>query len=624
MIFHPRIRKISKYIDGTLENKERDKIEIHLSKCESCRKNVQFLKKASSLVRIPKGKVESISDKVMGSIKPQVWDTSVPIIGEVQSVTGAVTLFTKGQDNGVKAFPGLALRKGDTLNTNGEGRALVKLNDGSFLYVNKETTLDFETSKFNLALKIGEIFAMMKPQPKRFTILTPSARLAVIGTEFDTKVTRDKQTILQVLKGKVSFRNKFGNTVVGKKQQVEATRDTKPVPIKIKDTRTVSNWTGIISTKKKSEDNKMKKIHLIIIALLLLIGITAVGYWIYNRYFTYELPPYEATESTSTSVSQSKPVSEQSAGIQKSAPTSYVLGNDTLVYRPDMRIGERAVIQIDQTNKTIFNIPNNPRPMENRQNFSMKIAIATIEKQPDDIYVTEFEILSAAMVSESPQGKFVVSSDSASPQDPKAIALWNMVKAMSGSKFIIYINKDWMIVKIDGIDDMLNKVKATCSPEIVASMQGSFNKDAMGNMMNMYGQVLPENPVKVGDKWKYASKQSIPMLGNMETKIDYKFVQWEELMGRQCMVIEMSGSISSKGSSGQSIIPKLSIRDGHLSGKLWYDPVTGDTIESSINQNLNIEMVQKIRDRQGFREQKMTGQVTNYVASRLISSEKIK
>jgi len=638
MIFHPHIRKISKYVDNTLGKEIRAKIEAHLSKCEPCRKKVQFLTKASSLVLIPKKKVELISDKVMETLKPRSWDTSMPVIGEIQSVTGIVTVRGKVKDEGVKVFPGLAIRKGDTLVTQGDSRALIRLNDGSFLYVNRETTLNFASTKFNLALRIGEIFAMMKPQPKTYTILTPSALLGVIGTEFDAKVTGQKQTILQVLKGKVSFKNNSGNTIVKKKQQVEAARDTQPVPIRIKDTRTVSNWTGTISTQKERENGIMKKLPLIIIILLILGAVGVGGYFLYNKYFVYEIPPYKVPESTTSvtaapssvivtpsPVAQPQPIPEQITGILKPTPATVLPSNDTLVSRPPMRVGERSVFQFNLTTKSIINVPNIPRPVESREVMSQTMSVSILKEQPDGVYLTEFAILSAAMEQESPEGKITVSSDSNPPQNPKALSTWNLVKAMSGAKFYIYVTKDWDIVKIEGIEKMIEKMKKTCSPQIVQQMQESFNDETMKEMTNTYGKVLPDNPVKVGDDWSCSSKASVPVSGKLISNIKYKFVRWEEHLGRQCIVLEMSGSMTSKGAGEQPILgPKISMRDINISGTLWYDPVTGDTVESTINQTYNMDILQKIRDRQGFREVKMTGQVTNYTNSRLISSGKIK
>jgi hypothetical protein len=166
----------------------------------------------------------------------------------------------------------MAILQGDTLRALGNSLALVELADGSVLYINKETEIRFPSARYSLSLQMGELFAMMKPQKKTFEMSTPSAFLGILGTDFDAQVTKNKETILKVLQGRVSFQNDSGKTVVKKNQQVKASRQTPPKPTRLIDTRSATNWTRPIRPKRTKGGTIMKNLGLVILILAIIGG----------------------------------------------------------------------------------------------------------------------------------------------------------------------------------------------------------------------------------------------------------------------------------------------------------------------------------------------------------------
>jgi hypothetical protein len=275
MIFHPSINKISGYVDGVISESIRKNVQSHTEQCEKCKKEIQFLQVTEKLVEAPGEKTDSIEKKVMRIIQDRKRNISNPIVGEVKSVIGTVIIRTGTRGDDLEAFPGCALRKGDTLLTVGESKALVEWMDGSQIYINKETELNFHTSSYPLTLRLGEIFSMMQPQEEQFEIQTPSAVLSVIGTNFDTEVNKEKQTILRVLKGKVAFKNKRGGVLVKKNQQVEASEYTKPNVTQIKETQTIKQWITSVNPNIKL-GGFMKKV---VVTILVLIAMS-IGFYL--------------------------------------------------------------------------------------------------------------------------------------------------------------------------------------------------------------------------------------------------------------------------------------------------------------------------------------------------------
>jgi len=172
-------------------------------------------------------------------------------------------IYSNGYEVGIEATPGMALKIGDKIKVDDKSIALIELNDGRTIILNKNTEIKLTSGVYHLKIEIGEIFAMVKPQTEMFEIETPSAVLGVIGTDLYAKVTKNKETILKVLKGKVLFQNKAGKIVVSQNRQVEASEFTKPVESKIKDKKSIISWTNAIKPSEQKKGENIKKFGLI-------------------------------------------------------------------------------------------------------------------------------------------------------------------------------------------------------------------------------------------------------------------------------------------------------------------------------------------------------------------------
>lgn len=271
MISHPRKKTLLKYIDGDLLAAQQQQIVHHIERCARCREKVNALAELENLLTPKKHLPRDFKDRFISNLE-EVKRINQPTCGEIEAINGAVLICRTGDDEGVEGFPGMALKKGDTVRLIGDSRALIELNDGSSVYLNKDTEITLPLARHNLAMMAGEMFAMMKPQREQFEISTPSAVLGVLGTDFDAQVTRNEETILKVLKGKVSFQNDSGKTVVKKNQQVEASKQTLPKPTRIMETRSITNWTRPIRPPKIKGGTMMKNLGLIILVLAIIGG----------------------------------------------------------------------------------------------------------------------------------------------------------------------------------------------------------------------------------------------------------------------------------------------------------------------------------------------------------------
>ncbi len=625
MIVHPKTKTLIRYADKDLSEEQADKIKYHLERCERCRKEYGILQRIEAVNAPKKDLLDNFKDRIVANLK-EAKRVDQPICADIKATIGKVLVFQTGDDEGKEGFPGMGLKKGDTVRLLGDSRALIELNDGSTVYLNKDTEISLPSARYDMTMLVGEIFAMMKPQKKAFEICTPSAILGVIGTDFDARVTEKKETILQVLKGKVSFKNQSGSTIVKKKHRVEATKNAKPIPKKIKDTQTIYNWTIPMKRKKTERGWIMKKIIIGLVAVVVLTGVLAGGYFLYDEYFNYEPSSY----TLPTTESETAVTLEQPLDVQGGVTTAVSQDDETLVAQADWEVGKRYIFQVEQISEGVVQMPGTKDSVKTANKYSQQVAISILKETSEGGREVELEFGRAAMDMETPNGKISIDSSSKVPNDvnkPEIKMMWDMVKAMSGTRFKMYVNSDGKVDKIEGVDEFFEKVKATLSPMVVEMLRQFFSEETMKEMTknSLYGApLLPDKPVQVGDTWPFQSQVATPKLGKVKMDLQYSFKRWEEHMGRRCALLEYTGTISIKKSADeQPLGMQMSLKDGTIYGKTWYDPAIGMTIDSSSEQHMTMEITMEMPGRRGMREQKMTSSMTQRGINKLIRIEDV-
>jgi|GEM_PF-2311513 len=277
-MFHPQLKTISKFLDNWLSKSQAEKITRHINQCEKCKEKVDLLKTVETIVTLQQNADETVADAITKHL-PEIKHSTQPLAGVIQGIIGTLVVYKAHDKAEEEGFIGMGLKQGDTVKLLDKSMALIELEDGSSLWLNRSTEINFKSGKQKLGLKAGEIFAIMKPQKEPFVIKTPSAILSVIGTDFNAKLKDNQKTVLSVLKGKVSFQNNTGKTIVTKRRQVEAGKNSKLIPVKISNPESIYRWTSSVKVSKKKGKMSLKSLSLIslIIALLLLGSLLVKG-----------------------------------------------------------------------------------------------------------------------------------------------------------------------------------------------------------------------------------------------------------------------------------------------------------------------------------------------------------
>lgn len=137
-------------------------------------------------------------------------------IARASSVTGRVLLSGANSASAFPLAPGYELGPGDRIDTHGGGRIVIELTDGSMIIVQPESVIVIKN--FHAAASLRELFEIMlgsvrvkinhfggRPNPYR--INSPTASIAVRGTDFSITVTTRGDTQVTVYEGVVEVTN---------------------------------------------------------------------------------------------------------------------------------------------------------------------------------------------------------------------------------------------------------------------------------------------------------------------------------------------------------------------------------------------------------------------------------
>ncbi len=137
---------------------------------------------------------------------------SGPVVARAASVTGAAVVFTASSGSSFGLSPGFLLNPGDRVDTRSGGRVVIDLSDGSMVVVEPQSVVVLKD--FRQAESLRELFEILlgkvrvsinhfgnRPNPYRMN--SPTASIAVRGTEFSIEVSPAGDTRVIVYQGSV-------------------------------------------------------------------------------------------------------------------------------------------------------------------------------------------------------------------------------------------------------------------------------------------------------------------------------------------------------------------------------------------------------------------------------------
>ncbi|MGA2787749.1 MAG: DUF6263 family protein [Verrucomicrobiota bacterium] len=253
-------------------------------------------------------------------------------------------------------------------------------------------------------------------------------------------------------------------------------------------------------------------------------------------------------------------------------------------------VGERIVQSFDLKMNSEITVPGQPNPIKQDMTIGQSYALSVLKEEAEGGHEVELEFLAMRMKMDL-GGRTMVDYDSdkksaADSANPAAALFQKMV----GAKLQYFLDASNQVQRVEGIDELRAKMTAGGPNDLSASFKNVFTGNYFKQMMD-YSQNLPSKPVQPGDTWPVTREIAMGDLGVMVLNYDMTFQSWEQHGKRNCARLEFQGTIKSR--SGQNPGPSgmtVDVRDGTTSGVTWFDPELGMFIETTMNQDMKMNM----------------------------------
>jgi hypothetical protein len=285
--------------------------------------------------------------------------------------------------------------------------------------------------------------------------------------------------------------------------------------------------------------------------------------------------------------------------------------------------GERIVQDMDMKQSMEFSIPGQPAPMKQDMTMGQEYGLTVLQATPDGGHEVEMDFLSARM-SSTMAGKKILDYDSTKkPTAGKPDPLAGIFGKIVGSKIQFFLDATNGVGRIEGIDEMLNRLSTGTSPAQLAPLKSMFSEGYFKQMMSA-NRFMPPKAVQPGDTWPVQIEYPMGMMGTLVLNYDFTFKSWEMHGKRNCARLELDVTIKSIPDTNASPTGmSITITDGNSSGVSWFDPELGITIDTTMNQDMHMVMNVPMNPRgnpgAAGKMQSITNQMNQVVTVKLLS-----
>jgi hypothetical protein len=307
-----------------------------------------------------------------------------------------------------------------------------------------------------------------------------------------------------------------------------------------------------------------------------------------------------------TSCSKSRKAETQS-GSGADAAVSAVASDSPVDMKIKWTVGRKYPLRIELNQSTSTDVPNQSRPVVQEMKLTQGIEFTVIRALDNGGDQLELKFESETM-NVSQGTNTVVSFDSRQSSAPDAnneVAL--VLRAMIGARLQYFTDANGKVQRVEGVDQLAQRVAATGKPQAQALFQQMFSADTL-KRYGSFADALPGHPVKIGDSWPYREDISTS-IGIVTVDMKYTFKNWERHRGHNCAHILAQGDISTKTISTATGMA-VEIQKGKITGEIWYDPALGMLAEVTNDQNMKLKIT--------TRAQTMTSQFNQQVRVALV------
>jgi hypothetical protein len=205
-------------------------------------------------------------------------------------------------------------------------------------------------------------------------------------------------------------------------------------------------------------------------------------------------------------------------------------------------------MELDQTVKT--EVPNQPQPVIQEVKLTQDFNITALKELDNGGRQLELTFENQT-INVSLGNRSVLSFDSTQTPEQDAVnSAAPILRTMIGARIQYLTDAAGKVDKVEGVDELLNRLAATGRPQEQAMLKPMFTEDTLRRYVS-FAEAMPGHAVTVGDSWPLKMDVS-SSIGVLALNLKYTFKNWEQHGGRRCAHIEVKGDISRSATSGKA------------------------------------------------------------------------
>ena len=250
-------------------------------------------------------------------------------------------------------------------------------------------------------------------------------------------------------------------------------------------------------------------------------------------------------------------------------------------------VGRKYPMRIELTQSTKTDVPDQPQSVVQEINLSQGMDFSALKELANGGRQLELKFETETM-NISRGGATVVSFDSLqSPAQDANNPVAPVLRAMIGARIQYFTDANGKVERMEGADELAQRVAATGNPQAQASFQQMFSEDTL-KRYGSFADSMPGHPIHIGDTWPFREDVSTS-IGVLTVDVKYTFKNWEQHGDRQCAHVDAAGDITTKTiSTANGMV--VEIKKGKITGEFWFDPALGMIVEADNNQDLALKI----------------------------------
>ncbi|MFZ0826585.1 MAG: DUF6263 family protein [Verrucomicrobiia bacterium] len=250
--------------------------------------------------------------------------------------------------------------------------------------------------------------------------------------------------------------------------------------------------------------------------------------------------------------------------------------------------GKRVVFDMEMKRNGEHLTPE-PDSQKEYTTVERKFGLTVLKATPGGGHEVELEFLSIRYRI-ALGGETVLDYDSTQKSPaPGTNSLTDIYGKLVGSKIRYFLNASNGVERMEGVDELEQRLSSGASAEASALTKLQFGEDYFKQIISGLDRCLPPRAVQPGDTWPFQMEMAMSPFGTVSRNYTVTFQNWEPHWNRNCARLEVQSTVKSKPdpNSNPAGTPASSF-EGTSSGVSWFDPELGMIIETTANDDMKM------------------------------------